>query len=252
MLPLFGIAGNMGAGKSTVAKLMMKNFKFIEVVQAGPMKVLAGDIFGFDADALYGPTEERNKLRTGGIWEAKGFFEQLDLVQELVDASIITAADAASPRVIAICKEAVQLIKKFYDENGGLTARYVLQIIGTEVGRTVRITLWTERAVNYSLEQLAVNCPDIVPLDGAVISDVRFRSELLTIKRNGGTVIKVVDPDAPPPPANEHISESELRGIPDYWFDAIWENRKSGESVLEQEVIKIMTSMYGVPVKESK
>jgi hypothetical protein len=121
--------------------------------------------------------------------------------------------------------------------------------LGTEVGRTIRNSIWTERAVNYAIQQLSINCKDVIPLDAVVISDVRFRSELLTIKRNNGTVIKVVDPKAPPPPEDEHISESELRGIPDFWFDAIWQNEKNGEDKLAESVQDVMAASYFIAKK---
>ena len=247
MLPLFGLAGNMGAGKSSVAKIMREDFGFLEVSQAEPMKEIAAEVFGFDAEALWGPTSERNKLRTGGVWEEPMFWDETMLMSVFEKHRIITPVEANEKRVIDIFNRGWELIEAFYHENGGkLNARYPLQILGTEIGRAIRTTIWTDRAVERCLEQLMLNCPDAKTLPGAVISDVRFRSELLTLKRNGAFVVKIVDPNAGPAPENEHISESELRGIPDFWFDSILENPKKGVDRLEMDIQFIMKNWTGL------
>lgn len=254
MLPLFGLAGNMGAGKSSVAKILREQFGFLEVSQAAPMKELAAEVFGFDVDVLWGPTTERNKLRKGGIWEAPAFWDETLLMLAFRKAGILTDAESHEKRVIDIFNAGWENIEEFYRKNGGLTARHVLQIIGTEIGRTVRTTIWTDKAVNYCFEHLALNCPaeGVEALPGAVISDVRFRSELLALKRNGAFVVKIVDPAAGPPPENEHISESELRGIPDFWFDSILENPKKGVDRLEVDIQFVMKNWTGLnPLKKA-
>lgn len=241
MMPLFGLAGNMGAGKSTVAKILTEKYGFLEIAQATPLKTLAKRLFGFDDQALYGPTEERNKPQLAGLWEAPDFFSKLDIFAALCETNILPVNDERSDRILQICTKGVGLIETFYSEHKYLTARYVLQIIGTEIGRQIKNTLWTDIAVNQCIHHLST-CNTI---QAAVISDVRFRSEILTIQSSGGWIVQVLDPSIYND-INKHSSEAELRGVPTFWFDTIlYNDKRFGIESLEYKIDSIIDS-YGI------
>lgn len=62
---LIALAGNMGCGKNTVAKMIIEEQAlhckdWAEYAFATPMKEACRDIFGFTQEQLYGPSEARN------------------------------------------------------------------------------------------------------------------------------------------------------------------------------------------------
>jgi hypothetical protein len=140
----------------------------------------------------------------------------------------------------------------------GLTPRLVLQTLGTEFGRVARPSMWNDYAlrtanilleggVGYSrtrgLEAGGIQNPEFV-----VVTDVRFRNEVLGIKREGGIVINVTSPSADNSAIEAagvkgHRSEAELKGIPKHWFDHVLINDKSnGLQALENCVHTLVNS----------
>jgi hypothetical protein len=58
---LIGLTGMAGAGKSTVAKILVERHGFVEVAFADRLKKLVGELFGFTKDQLWGPSSIRNE-----------------------------------------------------------------------------------------------------------------------------------------------------------------------------------------------
>ena len=66
MTKLIGLVGMAGSGKGEVAKILVSDFKFVELSMSRPMKEFCKKIFEFSDEALYGSSELRNtELRTG-------------------------------------------------------------------------------------------------------------------------------------------------------------------------------------------
>jgi hypothetical protein len=128
-----------------------------------------------------------------------------------------------------------------------VSARHFLQRLGTEFGRVVKPSIWVDAGINTSLELLGggrtyyrnrglmlaartYKAPNFV-----VITDGRFRNEVLGTKKVGGMVIKVVDMDRHL--ADSHASEAEQDSIPNSWFDIVFYNDKDrGLGELEYNV----------------
>lgn len=82
-------------------------------------------------------------------------------------------------------------------ENNQLTAREVMQLVGTDIFRKMKPSVWTEATIN----KIAKDNKDL-----AIIADCRFPNEVEIIKQAGGTVIKLMRN----PFNSDHASETAL------------------------------------------
>jgi hypothetical protein len=78
-------------------------------------------------------------------------------------------------------EEKNELVNCFWD-NRQLTAREVLQIVGTDMLRTMQQYVWS----NATIRKILIEKPDV-----AIIADCRFPNEVNAIKNVGGIVIKL-------------------------------------------------------------
>lgn len=105
-----------------------------------------------------------------------------------------------------------QLVNCYWD-NKQLTAREVLQIVGTDMFRKMQNHVWS----NATIRQILREQPDV-----AIIADCRFPNEVEAIKNVGGIVIKLT--------RNPHHSDhaSEIALDPDRYdqslFDLVIDN----------------------------
>ncbi len=117
---------------------------------------------------------------------------------------------------------------------GGVSARRVLQLLGSEFGRDAYPNLWIDIVIRDANKILSDDMlrysrtsgvdfrllPKFTP--GVVVSDVRFRNELEAIKAAGGHAIRIVRPGAGlEGEAANHRSEVEQLGIRDEEFDSV-------------------------------
>jgi hypothetical protein len=58
---LIVLSGEAGAGKDSVADILVANHGFVKHSLATPLKRFAADMFGFTATQLYGPSRHRNE-----------------------------------------------------------------------------------------------------------------------------------------------------------------------------------------------
>ena len=130
-------------------------------------------------------------------------------------------------------EEKNELVNCFWD-NHQLTAREVLQIVGTDMFRTMQKDVWS----NATIRRILRDQPEM-----AIIADCRFPNEVDAIKRVGGIVIKLT--------RNPHNSfhASEMALDPEQYdqnnFDCIIDNNDL--SVAEQnEQIKLYLQNKGI------
>lgn len=179
---LIALSGRAGSGKNTVADMLGgKQFSFAE-----PLKRICKEVFDFTDAQLYGPSEERNRL-------------DLRYPRECLRCDGQGATwDGTCP----VCGGAGETF---------LTARYALQTLGTEWGRTCYQDVWAELGVRKALER-AVRCgrhPDPADTarvnfedpctcagDLAVLTDCRFTNEAQAVRAAGGEVWRIVRPGA--------------------------------------------------------
>ena len=90
--------------------------------------------------------------------------------------------------------------KEAIDARWGMSAREILQKMGTEVGRSVHPDVW----IRYVMRQIEDH-PDAI----WVISDVRFENEAAAIREVGGIIVRIERPSQGSAEFAGHASEVE-------------------------------------------
>lgn len=117
-----------------------------------------------------------------------------------------------------------QLVNCYWD-NKQLTAREVLQIVGTDMFRKMQNHVWS----NATIRQILREKPDM-----AIIADCRFPNEVTAIKRVGGIVIKL----SRNPHHSDHASEIALD--PDRYDQSLFDLVVDNDSITIVEQNKII------------
>lgn len=180
MINIIGLAGDAGAGKDTVAKYMLeygeelrlksKLYKF-----ATPIYELAAALLGVTVGTL-----ERRASKEMGQWFTitQTCLEQANDVW--IKYGLDRYEDFSYIWPIFLERGLLNLdYEVFSVESGAMygvftSPRYILQVLGTELGREMLDTDVWIKTVFYSIEQDEV--------DLAVIGDVRFPNEALTLR----------------------------------------------------------------------
>jgi hypothetical protein len=185
--PLYiGLSGKKQVGKDTSAEiitsiLVRRGLKVQTTAFAAALKNMCIQILGLPYDNVYGTDEQKNEF-SHIVWDTLPL--EIRLKYEL-------------PNELGVAR------------TGPMTYREVLQIVGTEIFRTMLCwSVWVD--VPFNVEWDA---------DVVIITDVRFENEKLVIEENGGTVLRLnretgLDGD-------EHASEIALDNVE---FDFTYDN----------------------------
>src|SRR5690606_38687025 len=188
-------AGPRATGKTTLAEYLVKHHGFTRMSLAAPIKRIIAEC---PADSY-----ERHQflLRWG---------------HELFPGRMILAARFATEAARALAGE----------RDPGRRA----QLLGTDVGRALDQEVW----IRYLLEHL--------PDGHVVVDDVRFRNECEALRQAGFVLIRLTAPpdvlaarlatrDAERREPG-HASERGLEGIPDEYWDAVWDTSEPFEATV--------------------
>lgn len=213
MTPIICLAGRMGSGKDSVAKIILDNVKKSEKISfADPIKNFVKAHFEpvdqsriVDPETidniLWGTSENRSKLvklKSPKFWDSINRKDWSGMFQNEATAS-------------GIFREHAKTNRRVWSE--GITARQLLQYLGTEVGRFTESTVWARQTLNLAFKKLEEGSNLIVIADG------RFRNEHLEVSKMGGQVWRIYRTVADNVPAT-HPSELDLTRIPKRWYDA--------------------------------
>ncbi len=252
--PVILFVGSAGAGKDEAAKLLGSKLNGVRVSLADPIKRFALH-FGFCEDQLWGPSRLRN--------EADPRFESLAIRREVeleIEYGHVKWLNSLPFRSYFDAKnelsECCRQLLATAESQQFLTPRHVLQVLGTGFGRKVQRDIWVQTALQTAELLLGGNCTYSKSTgllttdqnhDVVVIPDGRFRSEIMTIKKAGGLVIKIVNPE---PTSKDiggiqgHVSESEQDGIPEWHYDYVLVNDKSaGIQTLDNLVATVVNDI---------
>jgi hypothetical protein len=240
MYPVVLLCGKAGSGKDTVANFMAQDHGAVCIAQADPLKRFASRVFAFTEEQLWGPSECRNAVDARGkipeYWGVTNkFFDCEGAFESQFVADWMNCYLNSHPRSSA----AWNIMAKWYLglKDKPLTPRNVLQTLGTEVGRKIHPQAWVMAAQNTAMSLLeeggtydrtrghspGPNTPPFV-----VVTDGRFKNEILSTKKNGGLVINVINPadEQLTGDAGKHSSETSLDSIPGAWYDIQFLNDK--------------------------
>lgn len=231
--------GTAGAGKDTLADLLVSHASFTKVALADPLKRVVRDLYRFTDMQLWGPSHMRNEPDTR--YPREHTWKVASLVERMRSTESFSCACCG------------QKVGKSYDGHPDagaatqcyLTPRYALQILGTEGARHCYVDTWVNYATNIASDLLKVDSlgrakwmydvkqglrapfeeGDPTKNAGVAIPDVRFRNEVDGLRARGTTLIRVKrHAKGLANAAGMHPSERESTEIPDSAFDVVFEN----------------------------
>lgn len=138
------------------------------------LKDVCINILGLSYEQCYGTDEQKNSL-THLLWEdMPGVITPNTASGILCDAS----GNGSNPNDII----GWHGLKVIVHEPGQMTAREVMQYIGTEIFRKINPEVWVEATIRRIQKEKPMF---------AIITDIRFVNEVLAVQKNGGIVIRL-------------------------------------------------------------
>lgn len=211
--PVIMLCGGIGVGKDTAAAMLMSKYRAASIALADPLKRIARAAFGFTPAQLWGASEQRT-----GMAPHYADLSSWRFVEPLIPAGVSpTSAYAAFANTLAKL-----------DETKDVTARAALQQIGTEFGRTLSPRIWIDQAFKtaeallgggyrYDRETGLMADPSCPGYDYVVISDGRFRNEIVAALMIGGVTVRIRR-ETEARPEHRHQSEQELDALPAHFL----------------------------------
>jgi hypothetical protein len=246
-----GFMAESGHGKDFCGNWVRQNKNFVDLALADPIKRFCMAVFKeFDVDTLWGETRHRN-AEIQVDWAQAEYRLEWHLSDWVASLTNLTVVERAAYKPIV--KNWFQDVKARAGD-GPTTARLALQLLGTEYGRHFRADLWTSYTLDVAIPHLKKGfvytreggtlpqryLENDVPTgpNGAIITDVRFGNELAEIQKRGGFVVKLVRLSkkgkantAEEAGIKNHVSEAEIRSIPEEAFDLILEMEDGADVV---------------------
>lgn len=248
-MKLIAFTGNIGVGKDCCASILAEQ-GWVVVALADKIKQLAAKIFLFNEETLFGPSHKRNAVDIRGknpaYWQST-FFRAGEYSQTL--RSLFDYAPEPLPDVAEAFRDILTLLAS---EPEKFSARRVLQLIGTEWGRTIWPEVWI-RALHNTITKIAVGygysrVNGLYPLNepmipiGVTTSDCRFPNEVTAINSWGGQAYWVDASKRCPRDmsieANRHASEADFATF-DAPLSGIVDNNGTHED-LKRQVLKLV------------
>jgi hypothetical protein len=221
--PILLISGIAGSGKDSVAEHLVKTRGAVAVAQADILKRMVQELFGFSDTQLWGPSATRSEeIDVSGL--RKTFNDCYIDIDVRTKYKEILGIDQYNQDLFDRCLD--QILAK-----STCSARKALQLFGTDWGRAVDDQIWTRQALDTAKKLLGggyvyknsigLTEDDTTAPSLVIITDARFRSEIITAKTIGAKVLKIERPGLV---CGTHKSETEVATIPKTFFDFIIRN----------------------------
>jgi hypothetical protein len=252
MTRLLLIAGRRKSGKDTTAAILSRVYGAHVDSFADGFKAFAATAFSVPPAWVWGASELREQkipgldvygsreweLAAAHVTTSWGFQWLTGLLRDMDGgrswASVYWTRGLALHKKLCLWFEQ---LRTEASENGGLTVRHLLQQLGTEFGREqIHADVWAITGARRALRKAQQDGQQL-----AVILDGRFPNEVDAIRAQGGLVVRLIDPNAPPPDPTEHVSERALDEVPVEHFDAVIHNDKTkGVDALAREILGVV------------
>jgi len=151
---LYGLSGNAGSGKDTVAYWLAQEQNLAVVALADPMKRFLRNVFGWDNEQLWGPSERRNEKKDDFDWPRAArclTSHASGLIDEILPQ---TCPDCGGPGSSRKPREAIDEWFMILRDADIRVLRVHLQTLGTECGRAVDKDLWVHHLICHVLPQI--------------------------------------------------------------------------------------------------
>lgn len=206
--PIIVVCGNANSGKDSVVDVIRKPGVFVTSF-AAPIKSFLSTL-GVDNDKLYGASELRNCV---------------------VDIQPSLDAVASVGKVFVPDADPVEIYNALKDNP---SCREALRLVGDLVRNENQ-----DYFSDYAMEKCQTALLNGYNL--SVISDGRFRNEILGVKSMGGDAYLILSEMSTP---DEHQSESELLKMPLNWFIPVY-NLKNKLDVTRQVFLESVRGKHG-------
>lgn len=259
--------GETNVGKDTVALMIAKRAAALgcgnveTIALADPMKRITQKLFGCTDHQLWGPSSARNGISIPSEHPLTCHYGTLPndvfYAAEAWLRDDVQVADV--PKALDGFVGWVRTLREYSGANDGknvgLSPRKVLQTLGTEWGRGFDPRVWIKagaRTVDALLEGGQTYDRRVGLIESptsfagsVIVTDGRFRNELVGLKVQGFKVVNITAPAVPGTAAiATHGSEREQKTIPQHWFDARIFNSKDGLGKLEEQVRRLVDFLY--------
>jgi len=191
-MKIIGVAGKAGCGKSTVGDLLVKEFGWVAVAFADPLKQWAKSVFDFSDVQLWGSSTHRN--------EPDKRYPRTDAQGVVTFCTPREVLQRLGTEVGRACYPPI------WAERGLKVAHALLAEPHLHDGKPY---LWRyEQSVGlYRVAALR----DLRPVNGVVFTDARFETEVSVIRAAGGKIVQVDrEVEALPGELSAHVSEAGL------------------------------------------
>jgi hypothetical protein len=196
-MKLIAYSGRKQSGKGILARFTQvlsenSGVPVLETQFAAPLKRFCVDVLGLNEAQVFGTDEDKNSIVPHLLWENLPI-QELRRIRN--DCGIVVAM-----------------------RSGPMKAREVMQVVATEIFRAMYPGVWIDATMRLAQDYWAVEAE----FGLVIISDCRFKDEVLRVQETGGIVVRLTrDPFADP-----HASESALDRNQFDWknFDIVIDN----------------------------
>lgn len=233
-IPLIMLVGKANTGKDTIANYLAEKHGAVVLANADPMKRFFSKVLKIDPLLLWGPSS----LRGQEIKELDWAVNEDNLRYDPETHRFLT--DFFQEHTISIARKFLEewfrTVHSKFVSDGFITARYLLQTLGTEWGRMLYRDIWIKKSTESALQILKggfdyQSTVGVVTASGkipkmVVIPDGRFLNEVVEVASLGGQIWKLDSPEVDDVVLN-HASEKDQNMIPSSYFNVEISNDKS-------------------------
>lgn len=210
---LIGLSGKAHCGKNTIANLICQENNFVGIAFADKIKRILKELYDFDDELLWGPSENRGLPDSRYLHKAKGSqgFNVNVINRHSFKYNYLPEEDVYLTTRIAAQQLGEAMRECFLDTWINYLYKQVDFIMDSKAFYNPKTgTYFAESSSNYT---------------GAVVLDVRHKNEFDSVKNRNGYMVRIKRDDSGLKDAGgKHKSECEQDEIPDSAFDCIFDN----------------------------